>query len=184
MLLFTSGPHQLKGKNWCRILSFGSTHLSSLSRQCTKIGNIPDFIRSSMGGLRSLDSSFLQGNGQKNQVTDLERSEKPGSCLIQLSPQKGSSAATGAGQERLPRAEFGNLQRSPELLLLGWEFLPKGFSPPPTDPQDLFLPLQVKIIPQSEITEPLEKQSHYIHWPFHSMLSALWKFITSQENKR
>lgn len=33
--------------------------LSSLSRQCTRIGNIPDFIRSSIGGLRSLESSFL-----------------------------------------------------------------------------------------------------------------------------
>lgn len=41
------------------IFSFRNTHLSSLSRQCTKIGNIPDFIRSSIGGLRSLESSFL-----------------------------------------------------------------------------------------------------------------------------
>lgn len=34
-------------------------YLSSLSRQCTRMGRIPDFIKSSMGGLRSLDSSFL-----------------------------------------------------------------------------------------------------------------------------
>lgn len=58
-------PHQLDSKKWCRILSSGNTHLSSLSRQCTRIGSIPDFIRSSMGGLRSLDSSFLQGNDKK-----------------------------------------------------------------------------------------------------------------------
>lgn len=36
------------------------TYLSSLSRQWTSIGRIPDFIRSSMGGLRSLDNNFLQ----------------------------------------------------------------------------------------------------------------------------
>lgn len=51
------------------ILSFRSTHLSSRSRQCTKIGNIPDFIRSSMGGLRSLESSFLSGKGENTSIS-------------------------------------------------------------------------------------------------------------------
>lgn len=43
-------------------------YLSSLSRQWTNIGRIPDLMRSSMGGLRSLDSSFLwrpKGNKRK-----------------------------------------------------------------------------------------------------------------------
>lgn len=45
------------------------SYLSSLSRQCTRMGRIPDLIRSSMGGLRSLDSSFLRnGVGIKNTV--------------------------------------------------------------------------------------------------------------------
>lgn len=35
-------------------------HLSSLSRQFTSLGRMPDLMRSSMGGLRSLDSSFLE----------------------------------------------------------------------------------------------------------------------------
>lgn len=35
------------------------THLSSLSRHLTKMGRIPDFIKSSMGGFLSLESSFL-----------------------------------------------------------------------------------------------------------------------------
>lgn len=33
--------------------------MSFLSRHFTKIGRIPDFIKSSMGGFLSLDSSFL-----------------------------------------------------------------------------------------------------------------------------
>lgn len=36
--------------------------MSFLSRHFTKIGRIPDFIKSSMGGFLSLDSSFLGGN--------------------------------------------------------------------------------------------------------------------------
>lgn len=36
------------------------TYLSSLSRHFTRIGKIPDFIRSSIGGFLSLDKSFLQ----------------------------------------------------------------------------------------------------------------------------
>lgn len=35
-------------------------YLSSLSRQFTSLGRIPDLMRSSIGGLRSLDSSFLE----------------------------------------------------------------------------------------------------------------------------
>lgn len=38
---------------YCRV------YLSSLSRQFTSLGRMPDLMRSSMGGLRSLDSSFL-----------------------------------------------------------------------------------------------------------------------------
>lgn len=40
------------------------TYLSFLSRHLTKIGRIPDFIKSSMGGFLSLDSSFLRGKKQ------------------------------------------------------------------------------------------------------------------------
>lgn len=36
------------------------TYLSSLSRHLTRIGKIPDFIRSSIGGFLSLDNSFLE----------------------------------------------------------------------------------------------------------------------------
>lgn len=36
--------------------------MSFLSRHLTKIGRIPDVIKSSMGGFLSLDSSFLRGN--------------------------------------------------------------------------------------------------------------------------
>lgn len=36
------------------------SYLSSLSRQFTSLGRMPDLMRSSMGGLRSLDSSFLE----------------------------------------------------------------------------------------------------------------------------
>lgn len=35
-------------------------YLSSLSRQFTSLGRMPDLMRSSIGGLRSLDSSFLE----------------------------------------------------------------------------------------------------------------------------
>lgn len=42
-----------------------SPYLSSLCRQWTRIGRIPDLIRSSMGGLRSLDSNFLQERQQQ-----------------------------------------------------------------------------------------------------------------------
>lgn len=35
------------------------THLSSLSRHLTRMGRMPDFIRSSMGGFLSLERSFL-----------------------------------------------------------------------------------------------------------------------------
>lgn len=50
------------------------SYLSSLSRQCTRMGRIPDLIRSSMGGLRSLDSSFLQDEGDN--IISLVQSEE------------------------------------------------------------------------------------------------------------
>lgn len=42
-------------------LSWRLTYLSSLSRHLTKIGRMPDFIKSSIGGFLSLESSFLTG---------------------------------------------------------------------------------------------------------------------------
>lgn len=111
-------------------LSFGSTHLSSLSRQCTRIGNIPDFIRSSMGGLRSLESSFLQENGQKSKLLTNPAWKGAGNCLIRPSPQKGISAATGAGQSRLPLVEFGNLQWSWSLGISNNQIAPAGLGIP------------------------------------------------------
>ena len=41
-------------------ISTDVTYLSSHVRQCTSIGRIPDPIRLSIGGLRSLDSNFLE----------------------------------------------------------------------------------------------------------------------------
>lgn len=41
------------------------TYLSSLSRHLTRIGKIPDFIRSSIGGFLSLDNSFLLKKKEK-----------------------------------------------------------------------------------------------------------------------
>lgn len=69
--------------------------LSSLSRQCTKIGNIPDFIRSSIGGLRSLESSFLfrkrkQKLKSQNEKRGLGRIS--GGCLVQPSVQSAAIA--------------------------------------------------------------------------------------------
>lgn len=57
-----------------------STHLSSLSRHLTKIGRIPHFIKSSMGGFLSLESNFLQ---EKNNDTSLHklREYKPAARL-------------------------------------------------------------------------------------------------------
>lgn len=51
-----------------------------------------------MGGLRSLDSSFLRGKGEKTRLQTNPAWKGAGSCLIQLSTQKGISADTGAGQ--------------------------------------------------------------------------------------
>lgn len=81
----------------CNIPSCRNTHLSSLSRQCTKIGNIPDFIRSSIGGLRSLESSFLfrkrkQKLKSQNEKRGLGRIS--GGCLVQPSVQSAAIAIT------------------------------------------------------------------------------------------
>jgi hypothetical protein len=54
------------------------TYLSSLSRHLTRIGKIPDFIRSSIGGFLSLDNSFLLKKKEK------KRKEKK---LIAMSPR-------------------------------------------------------------------------------------------------
>lgn len=51
----------MKKKKWTGNQIY--TYLSSLSRHLTRIGKIPDFIRSSIGGFLSLDKSFL---GKKN----------------------------------------------------------------------------------------------------------------------
>lgn len=48
-----------------KVLLRKHTYLSSLSRHLTKIGRIPDFIKSSMGGFRSLESSFLKKSNAK-----------------------------------------------------------------------------------------------------------------------
>lgn len=44
------------------------TYLSFFSRHLTKVGRIPDFIKSSMGGFLSLESSFLEQEGNKGQA--------------------------------------------------------------------------------------------------------------------
>lgn len=102
-----------------------------------------------MGGLRSLLSSFLQENGLKTKLLTNPAWKGAGSCLIQPSPQKGSSAASkgflwlslgipsGDGVWKLQCLE----SPTSKLLLQGWEFLPKGLPPPPTDTQDLLPPL-------------------------------------------
>ncbi len=58
------------------------SYLSSLSRQCTRMGRIPDLIRSSMGGLRSLDSSFLQEEVNNSQQ-DASHSSKSHTTVIE-----------------------------------------------------------------------------------------------------
>lgn len=44
------------------------THLSSLFKQWTSLGRMPDLIRSSIGGLRSLDNNFLQTQSLKQHI--------------------------------------------------------------------------------------------------------------------
>lgn len=97
-------PQQLN--TWiCR-----NTYLSSLSRQCTKIGNIPDFIRSSIGGLRSLESSFLFKEIRKY-TTQQSQNEKRGlekiteGHLVQHCAQSAVIANTTSGQPWLCVAE-------------------------------------------------------------------------------
>lgn len=52
-----------------KVLLRKHTYLSSLSRHLTKIGRIPDFIKSSMGGFLSLESSFLKKNRMQKKLT-------------------------------------------------------------------------------------------------------------------
>lgn len=60
-------------------------YLSSLSRQCTSIGRIPDLIRSSMGGLRSLDNNFLQEQrGNKRPLQTYQKEEPMTHTVKQL----------------------------------------------------------------------------------------------------
>ena len=57
------------------------TYLSFLSRHFTKIGRIPDFIKSSIGGFLSLDSSFL-GRTETNVWAPVVTQEQSlGGCL-------------------------------------------------------------------------------------------------------
>lgn len=117
-------PHQLDSKKWCRILSSGNTHLSSLSRQCTRIGSIPDFIRSSMGGLRSLDSSFLCREMIKK-TTKLQTNpawKEQGVVKSSFALQKGSVLT----QEQVSKGFLWSSLGAPRT-----EVLPKCFSPPP-----------------------------------------------------
>lgn len=53
------------------------TYLSFLSRHFTKIGKIPDFIKSSMGGFLSLDSSFLAKRKNKYMGISLHTKTQP-----------------------------------------------------------------------------------------------------------
>lgn len=58
--------------------------MSFLSRHFTKIGRIPDFIKSSMGGFLSLDSSFLGG---KPNISIVLPAHKTSRCaFIPVSP--------------------------------------------------------------------------------------------------
>ncbi len=77
----TNDQHE---KNICGTKKQNSdgSYLSSLSRQCTRIGRIPDLIRSSMGGLRSLDSSFLQEEVNNSQQ-DASHSNKSHTTVIE-----------------------------------------------------------------------------------------------------
>lgn len=54
----------VKEKNFTWSRFYVQTYLSSLSRHLTKIGRIPDFIKSSIGGFLSLESSFLKHTGR------------------------------------------------------------------------------------------------------------------------
>lgn len=72
--------------------------MSSLSRQCTRIGRIPDLIRSSMGGLRSLDNNFLQKQREnKRQLLSLshnhthKKNPHTNTKLKRLSTERNSS---------------------------------------------------------------------------------------------
>lgn len=63
------------------------TYLSFLSRHFTKIGRIPDFIKSSMGGFLSLDSSFLEKRKSKYMGISLHTKTQPLCvCCFILSP--------------------------------------------------------------------------------------------------
>lgn len=45
-----------------------NTHLSSLFKHWTSLGRMPELIRSSIGGLRSLDNNFLQTRWLKQHI--------------------------------------------------------------------------------------------------------------------
>lgn len=54
------------------------TYLSFFSRHLTKMGRIPDFIKSSMGGFLSLESSFLEG---EKRTRELQKERTAGVCV-------------------------------------------------------------------------------------------------------
>lgn len=71
-----------------KVLLRKHTYLSSLSRHLTKIGRIPDFIKSSMGGFLSLESSFLKKIECKKVNTRKHKEELVfiQKCFISYSP--------------------------------------------------------------------------------------------------